>query len=144
MSMLYLDSSLATRAVLVWGLPLLPLSIRVRTFHVPIVSFLFFICIRPHAWMICQPQLAGQIHVGQGIFRPSFLGPSLTRVSSAILNRAAQSPRMLPDSPTAPNIGMNDQSPRPPTCRIKTKTASGHLHLLLRPSPIAAGLEMTW
>ena len=142
--MLYLDSSLATRAVLLWGLPLLSLSIKVRTFHVPIVSFLFFFWIRPHAWMICQPRLAGQIHVGQAIFRPPFLGPSLTRVSSDILNRAAQSPRMLPDSPTAPNIGTNDQSPRPPTCRIKTTTASGHLHLLLRPSPIAAGLEITW
>ena len=77
------------------------LSIRVRTFHVPTVSFLFFIWIRPHAWMICQPWLAGQIHVGQAIFRSPFLGPSLTRVGSAILNRAAQSPRMLPDSPTA-------------------------------------------
>ena len=120
------------------------LSIRVRTFHVPIVSFLFLIWIRPHAWMICQPRLAGQIDVGQAIFRPAFLGPSLTRVSSAVLNRAAQFPRMLPDSPIAPNIGTNDQSPRPPTCRIKATTASGHLHLLLRLSPIATGLKVTW
>ena len=101
MSMLYLDSSLATRAVLLWGLAPLSLSTRVRTFHFQIVSFLFFIWIRLYAWMICQLRLAGQIHVGQAIFRPPFLGPSLTRVSSAILNRAAQSPRMLPDSPTA-------------------------------------------
>mgnify|MGYP001794358549 CR=1 len=90
--------------------------------------------------MICQSWLAGQIDVGQASFRPLFLGPFLTRVSSAMLKRAAQSLRMLPDSPTATNIGMNDQSPRPPTCRIKATTASGHLHLLFRPSPIAAGL----
>ena len=117
---------------------------RVRTFHVSIVSFLFLIWVRPHKWMICQPRLAGQIDVGQAIFRPPFLGPSLARVSSAIHNRAAQSPRMLSDFPIAPNIGMNDLRPRPPTCRIKATSTSGHLRLLLRPSPIAAGLEMTW
>ena len=49
MSMLYLDSSLATRAVLLSDLPLFSLSIRLRTFQVPIVSFLFFIWVRPHA-----------------------------------------------------------------------------------------------
>ena len=40
--------------------------------------------------------------VGQTMFRPPFLGPSLYRVSSAILKRAAQSPWMLPGLSAAP------------------------------------------
>ena len=69
-----------------------------------------------------------------------FLGPFLTRVSIAFLKRAAQSPRMLLDSSTAPIIGINDQSPWPPMCSVKATTASGHLHMLLCASPIASGL----
>ena len=46
--------------------------------------------------------------VGQAIFRPPFLGLSLTRVSSAVLKRAAQSPRMLPDFSGAPGTEKND------------------------------------
>ena len=72
---------------------------------------------------------------------PLFLNKAIIVASRrSILKRADQSPRMLLDSSTAPNVGMNYQSLRPPMCRIKATTASGHLHLLLRPSHIAAGL----
>ena len=45
---------------------------------------------------------------GQAIFGSPFLDPSLTRVSSAILKRAAQSPGMLPTFFAAPGTKNSD------------------------------------
>ena len=56
----------------------------------------------------CQPRYAGQLVVGQAMFGTPFLVPSLTRVSSAVLKRAAQSPGVLPNSIAAPGTMKND------------------------------------
>ena len=56
----------------------------------------------------CQPQYAGQLVVGEAIFRTPFLVPSLTRVSTAVLKRAAQTPGMLLDSAAAPGTMKSD------------------------------------
>ena len=60
------------------------------------VPFLFLL-ISTAKRVNCQPRYADQFVVGQAIFGTPFLVLSLTRVSSAVLNRAAQSPEMLPN-----------------------------------------------
>ena len=56
-------------------------------FHVPMTQF-FILCLdRLQVGKVCQPLLADQNYIGQSFFRPPFQGPSLIRVSSAVLKR---------------------------------------------------------
>ena len=122
MSALYRANSLATSAVLLSGLSVPALSRRVRTFHEPRVRdvvfgdfdffcFVFALFARPLVWDPRQPRYAGQGFLKHAIFRPPFIGPSsCLEASSAVLKRAARSPRGLPSSPAASGTGKNDPS----------------------------------
>ena len=126
-SKLYLDSLLAMRADLLWGLVWLQ-SRRVRMFQVPRTRFSFIFC-----WK--RPQVGKSTSrgkVGQAFFRSPFLDPFLTRVSSAILKRLLRHLSCCRSS-SLPFLRNSDQRPRPPTCRFLTMTSSGYLHLSLSP-----------
>ena len=62
------------------------------------------------------------------------------RVSSATLKRAAQTPSGTPNLLCHPVRERTIYTSRPPTCGFGAAAPSGYRHLLLRPSPIAAGL----
>ena len=79
-------------------------------------------------------------------FRMSFLYGSFyrpsphVRVSSATLKRAARTPSETPDLLCHPVRERTIYTSRLPTCWFEAAAPSGYRHLLLRPSPIAAGL----
>ena len=62
------------------------------------------------------------------------------KVSSATLKRAAPTPTGTPDLLCHPVRERTIFTSRPPTCGFEAAAPSGYRHLLLRPSPIAAGL----
>ena len=61
-------------------------------------------------------------------------------VSSAALKRAAQTPSETSELHFHPVRERTIYTSRPPSCRFEAAAPSGYRHLLLRPSPIAAGL----
>src|SRR2546425_7539472 len=100
----YLFSSFATRVVDLSGLLLVaPLSPNVRTFHdatvIECLDILF-------------------------VFRTPFLVSSSFEVSSAILNRAAQSLKSVPDGAAASFPASNDQYSELPVWRFVSATSS--------------------
>ncbi len=74
------------------------------------------------------------------MFRTPFLVPSSYEVSSAILNRAAQSLKSVPDNAAASLSTSNDQYSEPPVWRFVPADFQRHYACQLRHSPIATGL----
>ena len=69
------------------------LSNRVRTFHVP--KKICVLLSRPQERVNCQARPVAPTFVGHTKVGTLFLLPCLTRLSSAVLKRAAQSPGLL-------------------------------------------------
>lgn len=131
MLMLYLISFLTMRADLLSALETLSLSMRVHMFHVLMRSFFFLCWNQPQ---VSHPAVVSWFDVlGQAMVRPPFLGPTLIRVSSAILKRLLGHLRCCRNSLLPWGSENDDQNPRSHTCRLVTVTVV--LHLSLSPLP---------